>query len=83
MATKFVIKQEDARPFSEKWNFNFFQGHPEIETKYNRLLNKKQVQNCTEEIFLECFNLYFYLCNIYNIEKKDMYNMDKKYNALG
>lgn len=36
-----------------------------------------------EEIFLEWFDLYLHWRNTYSIEEKDIYNIDKKDNALG
>lgn len=82
MATEFFIKQKNTKLLLDKWHLNFFQYYLKIQTKYNQLLTNKHVQNYIKEILLKWFDLYLYLCNIYSIEKSDIYNMDEKDNAL-
>jgi hypothetical protein len=62
----------------KNWQSSYFQRYPELKSKFIPPLDKKRARAQNPEVFQRYFDLFWTLRDMYNIDTRDIYNMDKK-----
>ena len=60
------------------WIKNFLKCHSALKSKYSNLFDKKWAFAENREIFFDWFNLFSHQMKLYNIQLKDLYNINEK-----
>jgi hypothetical protein len=78
MAKDILAEKDDLETLRKNWQSSYFQRHPELKSKFIPPLDKERARAQNPEVFQRYFDLFWTLRDMYNIDTRDIYNMDEK-----
>lgn len=78
MANELLLAKGDKKPIRPNWPQKFMTRHPEVKTAYIPPLDKERAMAQDPEILSGWFDLYLQTKTTYEVDERDIYNMDEK-----
>ena len=78
MANEILLAKGDKKPIGPNWPQKFMTRYLEVKTAYIPPIDKERAMAQNPEILSGWFNLYLQTKTTYEVDERDIYNMDKK-----
>ena len=78
MANEILLAKGDKKPIGPNWPQKFMTRYLEVKTAYIPPLDKERAMAQNPEILSGWFNLYLQTKTTYEVDERDIYNMDEK-----
>ncbi len=78
IANEILLIKDDKTPIGLNWPQKFMSRHPEVKTAYIPPLDKERAMAQDPEVLSGWFDLYLRIKTEYEVDERDIYNMDKK-----